>query len=33
VLDTVVIDEATWMAMDPGRRSLFDVDRPEDLER
>ena len=33
VLDTVVIDEATWTAMDPGRRSLFDVDRPEDLER
>jgi molybdopterin-guanine dinucleotide biosynthesis protein A len=33
VLDTVVIDEATWAAMDPGRRSLFDVDRPEDLER
>jgi len=33
VLDTVVIDEATWTAMDPDRRSLFDVDRPEDLER
>ena len=33
VLDTVVIDEATWMAMDPGRRSLFDVDRPQDLGR
>ena len=33
VLDTVVIDETTWIAMDPGRRSLFDVDRPEDLER
>lgn len=33
VLDTVVIDEATWTAMDPGRRSLFDVDEPGDLER
>ena len=33
VLGTVVIDEAIWTAMDPGRRSLFDVDRPEDLER
>ena len=33
VLDTTVIDETTWTAMDPGRRSLFDVDRPEDLAR
>jgi len=33
VLETTVIDEATWTAMDPGRRTLFDVDRPEDLER
>lgn len=27
-----VIDEATWVALDPGRRSLFDVDEPADLE-
>ena len=33
VLDTVVIDETTWTAMDPGRRSLLDVDEPSDLER
>ena len=33
VLDTVVIDETTWTALDPGRRSLFDVDEPNDLER
>ena len=33
VLDTVVIDETTWTAMDPDRRSLFDVDEPSDLER
>jgi molybdopterin-guanine dinucleotide biosynthesis protein A len=28
-----VIDEATWTAMDPDRRTLFDVDEPEDLNR
>ena len=33
VLDTVVIDETTWTAKDPDRRSLFDVDEPSDLER
>jgi len=33
VLETVVIDETTWTALDPGRRSLFDVDEPSDLER
>jgi hypothetical protein len=25
------IDEETWTALDPGRRTLFDVDVPEDL--
>jgi molybdopterin-guanine dinucleotide biosynthesis protein A len=33
VLETVVIDESTWTALDPERRSLFDVDEPSDLER
>ena len=28
-----VIDEATWTALDPERRTLFDVDEPEDLNR
>lgn len=28
---TAVIDEATWMALDPARRSLFDIDEPDDL--
>jgi molybdopterin-guanine dinucleotide biosynthesis protein A len=32
-LRTAVIDEATWTALDPGRRSVFDVDEPEDLSR
>jgi molybdenum cofactor guanylyltransferase len=27
-----VIDEATWTALDPGRRTLRDVDVPADLE-
>lgn len=30
-LRTAVIDEATWTALDPGRRSVFDVDVPSDL--
>jgi molybdopterin-guanine dinucleotide biosynthesis protein A len=30
-LRTAVIDEATWTALDPGRRTLFDVDEPGDL--
>ena len=30
-LRTAVIDEATWVALDPGRRTLFDVDEPHDL--
>jgi molybdopterin-guanine dinucleotide biosynthesis protein A len=29
---TSVIDEATWLALDPSRSSLRDVDRPEDLD-
>jgi molybdopterin-guanine dinucleotide biosynthesis protein A len=28
-----VIDEATWTALDPKRRTLFDVDEPDDLNR
>jgi molybdenum cofactor guanylyltransferase len=30
-LRTAVIDEATWVALDPGHRTLFDVDEPNDL--
>jgi molybdenum cofactor guanylyltransferase len=30
---TVVIDEPTWTALDPERRTLFDVDEPGDLDR
>jgi len=30
-LRTAVIDEETWVALDPGRRTLFDVDEPDDL--
>lgn len=30
---TVVIDEPTWIALDPERRTLIDVDEPADLER
>jgi molybdenum cofactor guanylyltransferase len=29
---TVVVDEPTWTALDPERRTLFDVDEPRDLE-
>ena len=29
---TVVIDEPTWTALDPERRTLLDVDEPSDLE-
>ncbi len=32
-LSLFVIDEPTWRALDPERRTLLDVDRPEDLER
>lgn len=28
-----VIDEGTWVALDPTRRTLFDVDEPADLGR
>jgi molybdenum cofactor guanylyltransferase len=30
-LRTAVIDEETWVALDPARRTLFDVDEPDDL--
>jgi molybdopterin-guanine dinucleotide biosynthesis protein A len=30
-LRTAVIEEQTWVALDPGRRTLFDVDEPSDL--
>jgi molybdopterin-guanine dinucleotide biosynthesis protein A len=33
VLETDVIDEPRWTALDPERRALFDVDEPADLER
>lgn len=29
---TVVLDEATWAALDPEHRTLLDVDEPSDLE-
>jgi molybdopterin-guanine dinucleotide biosynthesis protein A len=29
---TVVIDEPSWTALDPARRTLFDVDEPSDLQ-
>jgi len=32
-LRTAVIDESTWTAMDPLRRSVFDIDEPGDLNR
>ncbi len=31
-LRTAVIDEPTWVAIDPGRRTLFDVDELGDLD-
>jgi molybdenum cofactor guanylyltransferase len=31
-LRVAVIDEATWVALDPERRTLFDVDVPSDLD-
>jgi molybdopterin-guanine dinucleotide biosynthesis protein A len=30
-VSTVVVDEATWTALDPERRTLVDVDEPSDL--
>ena len=32
-VSTVVVDEPTWTALDPERRSLIDVDEPVDLDR
>jgi molybdopterin-guanine dinucleotide biosynthesis protein A len=32
-LHTAVIDEPTWTALDPDRRTLFDIDEPGDLLR
>jgi len=32
-LRTAAVDEATWTSLDPARRSVFDVDEPEDLNR
>jgi molybdopterin-guanine dinucleotide biosynthesis protein A len=31
-LRVAVIDEATWVGLDPARRTLFDVDEPSDLD-
>ncbi len=31
-LRTAVIDEQTWVSLDPARRTLFDVDEPGDLD-
>ena len=31
-VSTVVIDEPTWTALDPERRTLLDVDEPGDIE-
>jgi molybdenum cofactor guanylyltransferase len=31
-LRVAVIDEATWVELDPARRTLFDVDVPSDLD-
>ena len=31
-LRTAIVDEATWVALDPERRTLFDVDEPSDLD-
>ncbi len=32
-LDPTVIDEGSWLALDPARRTLVDVDEPADLVR
>ena len=32
-VSAVVIDEPTWTALDPERRTLIDVDEPADLDR
>jgi molybdopterin-guanine dinucleotide biosynthesis protein A len=31
-LRLAIVDEPTWLALDPGRRTLFDIDTPSDLE-
>lgn len=31
-MHVAVIEEPTWLALDPDRRTLFDVDEPNDLE-
>jgi molybdopterin-guanine dinucleotide biosynthesis protein A len=31
-LRVAVIDEVTWVGLDPARRTLFDVDEPSDLD-
>ncbi len=33
VVATVVVDEPTWTALDPERRTLWDVDEPTDMNR
>jgi len=33
VVATVVVDEPTWTALDPERRTLMDVDAPTDMDR
>jgi molybdopterin-guanine dinucleotide biosynthesis protein A len=33
VVATVVVDEPTWTALDPERRTLRDVDQPTDMDR
>jgi molybdopterin-guanine dinucleotide biosynthesis protein A len=32
-VSTVVVDEPTWTALDPERRTLVDVDEPTDVDR
>ena len=32
-VESVVIDEPTWTALDPERRTLLDIDEPADLDR
>jgi molybdenum cofactor guanylyltransferase len=33
VVATAVVDEPTWSALDPERRTLIDVDEPADMDR
>lgn len=33
VVATAVVDEPTWTALDPERRTLWDVDEPTDMNR